>query len=162
IADLVDAPAITDRDQSAVISLIVDSLSAAYIGRPKYFPLLNTRAVNLSLQYGNNAESCQAYNHYAIILISRFGDTRSAYEFSEMSLNLNEKLDDRRLRGTLLHIQGGLVNFWRRHIATAFPSLERGFRACLEVGDLVYAGFIAGETIWQVIEKGDPLGEALR
>jgi predicted ATPase/signal transduction histidine kinase len=162
IADLVEAPAITDPDQSAVISLIVDSLSAVYIGRPKYYILINTRAVNLSLQYGNNAESCEAYSAYAFILISRFVDTQSAYEFSEMSLRLNEKLDDRRLRGTLLHIKGGLVNFWRRHIATDFPFLDRGFRACLEVGDLVYAGFIAGETVWQVIEKGDPLGEALR
>jgi predicted ATPase/signal transduction histidine kinase len=162
IADLVEAPAITDHDQSAVISLIVDSLSAIYIGRPKYYTLVNTRAVNLSLQYGNNAESCGAYSAYAIILISRLDDTRSAYEFSEMSLRLNEKLDDRRLRGTLLHIQGGLVNFWRHHIATGFPFLDRGFRACLEVGDLVYAGFIAGETVWQVIERGDPLGEALR
>ncbi|HEX8107936.1 MAG TPA: AAA family ATPase, partial [Kofleriaceae bacterium] len=162
IADLVDAPAITDPDQSAVISLIADSLSAVYIGRPKYYILVNTRAVNLSLQYGHNAESCEAYSCYAISLIARFGDTRSAYEFSEMSLRLNEKLDDRRLRGMVLHIQGGMVNFWRRHIATDLPFLDRGFRACLEVGDLVYAGFIAAETVWQVIEKGDPLGEALR
>jgi predicted ATPase/signal transduction histidine kinase/tRNA A-37 threonylcarbamoyl transferase component Bud32 len=162
IADLVDIPSITELDQSAVISLLVDSLSAVYIARPKYYTLLNTRAVNLSLQYGNNAESCEAYSAYAIILISRFGDTRSACEFSEMSLRLNEKLDDRRLRGTLLHIQGGLVNFWCHHIATDFPFLERGFRACLEVGDLVFAGFLAGETVWQVIEKGDPLGETLR
>jgi predicted ATPase/signal transduction histidine kinase/tRNA A-37 threonylcarbamoyl transferase component Bud32 len=162
IADLVDAPSITDRDQSAVISLIGEGLAAAYIGRAKYYPLLTTRAVNLSLQYGNNAESCEAYSCYAIILISILGDTASAYEFSQMSLRLNEKLDDRRLRGTVLHIHGDHVNFWRNHIATDFPFLDRGFRACLEVGDLVFAGFLAFEAVWQVVEKGEALGEALR
>jgi len=56
-------------------------LAAVYIGRPKYYALVNTRAVNLSLQYGNNAESCEAYSGYAIILISRFGDA-SARSFT--------------------------------------------------------------------------------
>jgi predicted ATPase/signal transduction histidine kinase/tRNA A-37 threonylcarbamoyl transferase component Bud32 len=162
IADLVDAPEITDPDRRTVLGLITEVLAAVYIGRPEYFPLLTTRAVNLSLQYGNTAESCEAYSAYAIILISQYGDTRTAYEFSEMSLRLNEKLDDRRLRGTLLAIHGNHVNFWRHHIATDFAFLERGFRACLEAGDLVFAAFIAFQAIWQVIEKGEPLGEALR
>lgn len=162
IADLIDAPAIIDRDQGAVISMIVDGLAAAYIGRAKYYPLLTTRAVNLSLQYGNNAESCQAYSCYAIILISILGDMGSAYEFSQLSLRLNEKLDDRRLRGTVLHIHGDHVNFWRNHVSTDFPFLDRAFRACLEAGDLVFAGFVAFEAIWQVIERGDALSEALR
>ncbi|HEX3764422.1 MAG TPA: ATP-binding sensor histidine kinase [Kofleriaceae bacterium] len=162
IADLVDAPQITDPDRRTVLGLITEVLAAVYIGRPQYFALLTTRAVNLSLQYGNTAESCEAYSAYAIILISRYGDTFMAYEFSEMSLRLNEKLDDRRLRGTLLHIHGNHVNFWRHHIATDFPFIEHGFRACLEVGDLVFAAFLAFQAVWQVIENGAPLGEALR
>lgn len=162
IADLVDAPPITDPDRRTVLGLITEVLAAVYIGRPSYFALLTARAVNLSLQYGNTAESCEAYSAYAIILISRYGDTARAYEFSEMSLRLNEKLDDRRLRGTLLHIHANHVNFWRHHIATDFPFIEQGFRACLEVGDLVFAAFIAFQAVWQAIENGEPLGEALR
>ncbi len=42
--------------------MIADGLAAAYIAGPKYYPLLATRAVNLSLQYGHNAESCEAYS----------------------------------------------------------------------------------------------------
>src|SRR5262249_28187167 len=90
-----------------------------------------------------------------------YGDIPSAFAFSEMSLRLNEKFNDRRLRGTLLHLHGDHINCWRRHIATDLPILEQAFRACLEVGDLVYAGFLAFLTVWQVLEKGDPLDEVL-
>lgn len=53
------------------------------------------------------------------------------------------------------------VNFWRRHFATGLPILEQAFAACLEVGDLVYAGFLAFETTWQLIEKGNVLADVL-
>jgi len=74
-----------------------------------------------------------------------------------MSLRLNEKLKNPRLRGTLLQLHGDHINFWRRHFSTGMPILDQAFRACLEVGDLVYAGFLAFETVWQAIEKGDTL-----
>ena len=77
-----------------------------------------------------------------------------------MALRLNERFNNARLRGTLLHLHGDHVNFWRRHFATGVPILEQGFRACLEVGDLVYAGHLAFLTVWQAIERGVPLAEA--
>ena len=64
------------------------------------------------------------------------------------------------VRRALLHLHGDHVNFWRRHFATGVPILEQGFRACLEVGDLVYAGHLAFLTVWQAIERGVPLAEA--
>lgn len=162
IADLLDAPVVTDPDVRAIIALLVDAEPCAYIGRPKIFPLLALKAVSLSLRCGNTEESCFAYSVYGLMLVSVFGDIPSAVAFSEMSLRLNDKLDDPRLRGTLLHLHGDHINFWRRHIATDLPILERAFCACLEVGDLVYAGFLAFETVWQVLEKGDPLDEVLK
>ncbi|MCR8526179.1 hypothetical protein WB334_25040, partial [Escherichia coli] len=80
-----------------------------------------------------------------------------AFEFSEMALKLNEKFNNARLRGTLLHLHGDHINSWRRHFATGVPILEQGLRACLEVGDLVYAGHLAFLSVWQAIERGDPL-----
>jgi len=161
IADLLDAPTVTDPNVRAIIGLLVEAEPCAYIGRPKLFPLLALKAVNVSLQHGNTSESCFAYSVYGFMLVSVFGDIPAGFEFSEMSLRLNEKFRDTRLRGTLLHLHGDHINFWRKHIATDLPILERAFVACLEVGDLVYAGFLAFETVWQVMEKGDPLDQVL-
>ncbi|MDI1443524.1 ATP-binding sensor histidine kinase [Polyangium sp. 6x1] len=161
VADIFDAAVATDPDGRTIIRLLVEAAPCAYIGRPKLFPLLALKAVSSSLRYGNTQESCFAYTVYGMMLVSEFGDIPLGYAFSEMSLRLNEKFHDPRLKGTLLHLHGDHINFWRRPFVTGIPILERAFQACLEVGDLVYAGFLAFETVWQAVEKGDPLDEVL-
>ena len=161
IADVLHAPSADDPAMQAVINLLVEAVPCAYIGRPKLFPLLTLKAVNFSLRYGHTEQSSFAYGVYSLMLVSMMGDIPSAFEFSDLSLRLNEKLQNRRLRGTLLHLHGDHVNFWRRHLATGMPILEQAFVACQEVGDLVYAGFLSFETVWQVLEKGDPLERVL-
>ena len=160
IADLLDAPAADAPEVRAIIDLLVDAVPSAYNGRPKLFPLVVMKAVNFSLRYGNTDQSSYAYAVHALMLVGVYGDIVQAFEFSEMALRLNERFNDARLRGSLLHLHGDHVNFWRRHFATGVPILEQGLRACLEVGDLVYAGHLAFLTIWQAIERGDPLEQA--
>ena len=161
ISELVDSPLAVDPSIRAIIDLLVEAVPCAYIGRPKLFPLITPKAVNFSLRYGHTEQSSFAYGVFAVMLVSLVGDLATAFEYSEMSLRLNEKLKNPRLRGTLLHLHGDHINFWKRHFATGMPILEQAFLACLEVGDLVYAGFLAFETVWQAIEKGDTLPEVL-
>ena len=159
IGDLLDAPAADAPEVRAIIDLLVDAAPAAYNGRPQLFPLVTMKAVNFSLRYGHTDQSSYAYAVHALTLVSVYGDLAQAFEFSEMALRLNDRFNNARLRGTLLHLHGDHVNFWRRPFATGVPILEQGFRACLEVGDLVYAGHLAFLTVWQAIERGIPLAE---
>ncbi len=160
IGDLLDAPAADDPEVRAIIDLLVDAAPGAYNGRPQLFPLVTMKAVNFSLRHGHTDQSSYAYAVHALTLASVYGDLAQAFEFSEMALRLNERFNNPRLRGTLLHLHGDHVNFWRRHFSTGVPILEEGLRACLEVGDLVYAGHLAFLTVWQAIERGIPLAEA--
>lgn len=159
IADLLDAPAADAPEVRAIIDLLVDAAPSAYNGRPKLFPLMTMRAVNFSLRYGHTDQSSYAYAVHALTLVGVYGEMAQAFEFSEMALRLNEKFNNARLRGSLLHLHGDHVNFWRRHFSTGVPILEQGIRACLDVGDLVYAGHLAFLMVWQAIERGDPLEE---
>jgi PAS domain S-box-containing protein len=159
IGELLDAPEADAAEVRAVIDLLVDAVPSAYNGRPKLFPLMAMRAVNLSLRHGNTDQSSYAYAVHALMLVGVYGEMAQAFEFSEMALRLNEKFNNVRLRGTLLHLHGDHVNFWRRHFATGVSILEQGLRACLEVGDLVYAGHLAFLSVWQAIERGDSLDE---
>jgi len=157
IGELVDAPVAADPATRAIINLLVEAMPCAYIGRPMLYPLITLKAVNLSMQHGNTDQSSFGYGNYSLMLVSLVGDIPSAVQFSEMSLQLNEKFNNPRLRGKLLHLHGDHINFWRSHIATDLPIVERAILACLEVGDLVFAGYLAFETLWQLIEKGDCL-----
>ncbi|MGF6724559.1 putative ATPase/signal transduction histidine kinase/GAF domain-containing protein [Paraburkholderia sp. GAS41] len=157
IAELLDAPAARDPATRAIVDLLVEAMPCAYIGWPALFPLITLKAVNLSLRHGNTDQSSYVYGNYAVMLVSLMGEIASGVQFSEMSLLLNEKFNNQRLRGKLLHLHGDHINFWRSHIATDLPILERAIHACLEVGDLVFTGYLAFETLWQLIEKGDVL-----
>jgi hypothetical protein len=63
---------------------------------------------------------------HALTLVSTYSDAAQAFAFSEMALRLNDKFDNARLRGALLHLHGNHVNFWRRHFVTAVPILDQG------------------------------------
>ncbi|RZL87009.1 MAG: PAS domain S-box protein [Variovorax sp.] len=160
IGDLLDAPVAADPVTWAIIDLLVESVPCAYIARPPMFPLVTLEAVNRSIRDGNTEQSSFAYGVLSLWLVS-VPDISSAYRFSEFSLRLNERFDNRRLRGTLLHLHGDHVNHWRRHFATSLPILEQAFAACLEVGNLVYAGFLTFQTVWQLIENGEALEDVL-
>jgi predicted ATPase/signal transduction histidine kinase len=160
-SELATAPEAEDPAVRTIINLLVGSIPCAYIGRPHICPLLMQKAVNYSLRYGNTEESPFAYGVYALMVVSIVEDIPRAYEFSTMSLRLNERFGNVRLEGTLLHLHADHVLFWRRHFAEGVPILRRAFTACQEVGDLVYAGFLAFETVWQFIERGDALDDVL-
>jgi predicted ATPase/signal transduction histidine kinase len=162
IADLVEAPPMTDARVRAVLGLVVDALPATYIARPALFPLLVVKALNLSLRHGNSAESCFVYSCYGMMLVSIFGDIPGGFEYSKVALRLNEKLGDAKLRGTLLFMHGTFIIVWRRHITASFPILEQAFRASLDVGDLVYAGYNGLVSVMAHIERGDALDDVLR
>ena len=161
IGDLVEAPFVADPVKGAIIDLLVDAIPCAYIAQPPLFPLVTLEAVNRSIRDGSTDQSSYAYGVFALALVSRVGDIDSAVQFSEMSLRLNDRFNGSRLRGTLLHLHGDHVNFWKRHFSTGLPILEQAFAACLEVGDLVYAGFLAFQTVWHLFEKGDALADVL-
>ena len=159
IADLVDAPLMTDARVHAVVGLLVDALPPTYIARPALFPLLVLKALNLSLRHGSSAESCFVYSCYGIMLVSLFDDIPSALEYSKAALRLNEKLGDAKLKGTLIFMHGTFIIVWRRHISASFPILEQAFRASLDVGDLVYAGYTGLVAVMTHIEQGDALDD---
>jgi predicted ATPase/signal transduction histidine kinase/tRNA A-37 threonylcarbamoyl transferase component Bud32 len=161
IADLVDAPLATDPDAIATIDLFTDFLPCGYNAGARIFPLVILKVLNVCLRSGNTANACTAYSGSALILSSFFGDITSAYEFSQMSLALNEKLDDPKSRGMLLFLHGAFVNYRRRPFATTPAIMDQALVACLEVGDFVYAGYNGCHAIWHALERGDSLEEVL-
>lgn len=157
IADLATVPEATDKSARAIIGLLANLATAAYItGRP-LLPVAVIRLVNYSLECGPTPESCVGYSGYGILLATLFDDPRAGDEFSRMSIDLSEKLGDVRRRGTVLAIHGSLINHWVHPFATSFPFLEEGSSACIAAGDLLFAGFIAAVYPWQALERGDSI-----
>ncbi|MEH2359005.1 AAA family ATPase [Nostoc sp.] len=162
VSDLINAPVIQDPNIKTLISLLTTLGPPTYLGKPHLFPLVVLKAVNYSLKFGNTEDSCFAYSMYAMLLVSIFHDIPTGYAFSEMTIKLNEKLHDLKLRGVVLHIHGSHINVWRNHIATDIPFLERGFIGCVEAGDVTMANYNGYQGSWQIIQLGSPLTDTYK
>ncbi|MEA5623715.1 AAA family ATPase [Nostoc sp. UHCC 0251] len=162
VSDLINSIVIQDPNIKTVISLLTTLGPPTYLGRPDLFPLVVLKAVNYSLKFGNTEDSCFAYSMYAMLLVSIFHDIPTGYAFSEMTIQLNEKLHDLKLRGVVLHIHGSHINVWGNHIFTDIPFLERGFIGCMEAGDVTMANYNGYQSSWQIIQLGFPLAETYK
>ncbi|MEP6875520.1 MAG: AAA family ATPase, partial [Burkholderiales bacterium] len=156
---LLNAPPLHDPEIRTVLGLIVDSFTGIYIARPDVFPWLVLQATRLVLRHGNCEESAVVYTYYARVLLATFGDIAAAYEYSDLAVQLNERLNDRKRRGMLLFSHAGFIHFWRRPFASGRPILDRGFAACTEVGNFVHAALIAVNTCLYMVEAGERLDE---
>lgn len=160
IADLAGVPLSDDSQVRALIGLLEEAMPVIYCTRPTLWPLVTAKGVNACLQRGHAEESPFVYSGYAMVLAGARRDILSAHEFSEMALDLNERLPSAAaVRGKLLLHHGALIAIWTRHFATGLPLLDQAFDACLESGDLLFANHITYNMIWLHLENSNPLAE---
>jgi PAS domain S-box-containing protein len=162
VADLADAAIATDPVIQAIIGLLADSFTSVYTARSTLLPLVVLRALNLSLRHGNVEESCAVYSCYGFVVLSLYGDIRLGAQFSDMAMRLSQKFSHPKTKGRMLVVQAAFIDPWRAHISTCLPTMEQAFRAALEIGDLVYAGYTTCFTVWLMLEAGGPLDENLK
>jgi PAS domain S-box-containing protein len=161
IAELIDLPVATDPDVRIIIALMAEMVTAAYSARPALAIPLLVKAMEFCLEYGNIEESCAIYSNYGLALAGSFDDHRTAYELSQMSLRLNERFQDTKLRGRLLFIHGYAFNGMQRPLSTGIPLLEQAFVACREIGNQNFIGASAGALCWLSWETGKTLNGVL-
>ena len=159
IAELVSSPRLADARKKAAIDLMSTLMPATFIGRPALFPLMTLRSLNLSLRFGCAEESCLAFSCYAIMLVAVYGEVDAGFEFSRLAIALNQRFGDAKVKGSVLHVHGDHINFWKNPIAENIPLLEDALQACIEAGDHVYGNYVAFQRVWHALESGMPLGE---
>jgi PAS domain S-box-containing protein len=162
VKDLLNAPEASDPDARSIIGLMAEMASPAYNVRSKYFNLIYLKGYNKILKYGNTEDAAYLLAFYALLRIGLFNDIPSAFEYSELSLKLNDKYKNTKLTGRLYNMNAISINYKRRHFATGIPIFKHGFDSSLEVGDFVYASYISFTFVWHHIETEISLNEILR
>lgn len=162
IRELAEVPLTGDAETRALIGQVADAHAPIYVVRPELWPLIAAKAVNLCLQRGPADESPFLYSCYAMALVEVCGDIPSALRFSEMALALSDNLPGAAVwRGRLLSHHWALVRIWGHPFKTVLPHLDEAFHVCLDLGDLIYAGYLTFNTIWLHVENGAPLKDVV-
>jgi len=150
IGSLIDLPTLQEPEMRAVMQLCANLHTSCFLSGDKPLTLLNNAAmVRLSLVHGNTAESAYAYVLHAAMLVGPIQeDYRSAYEFGQLALSLNERLYDPALRSKVLMMFAWSISLWRMPLEASFPVTQESFRLGHETGLFVDAAWALFNEIW--------------
>jgi predicted ATPase/GAF domain-containing protein len=141
LARLAALPAMRDSRIKAADRIIQSVYSAAYLGRPRLFPLLVYRHVRHSLEHGNEDYSGGAYAAFGVMLsaTARFGD---AMQLGEIGLGLLRSCNADRLKAGAFMTYYSFIFPWKNHIRDTLPYYREGLDAGLAHGEFEYASYI--------------------
>ena len=162
IEDLVHLPEMTELNKVAAMKILSSITIAAYVAAPDLMPLLVTKQVNLSIQYGNAVVSPFAYAFYGLILCGTSRNIENGYEFGQLALNLLIHLNAHSLRARTLLIVNNFIIHWKEHVRNTTQSLLEAYQRGLETGDLEFAAYSAHCYCFQSYAVGKELAEVDR
>jgi len=162
IDDLLHLPEMTEPDKLAAMRILSSITIAAYVAAPDLMPLLVTKQVNLSIQYGNAVVSPFAFAFYGLILCGTSGNIENGYEFGQLALNLLTYPNTHSLRARTLLIVNNFIIHWKEHIRNTTQSLLEAYQRGLETGDLEFAAYCAHCYCFQSYAVGKELVEVDR
>ncbi|MDJ1184676.1 AAA family ATPase [Roseofilum casamattae] len=157
IADLVDLPLMSDREQIAIIEVINSIIPAAYLSGSLLYPLFVALGVKLSIQYGNTSASPHIYSCYGIVSCSLLSDIDTGVKFGRLSLEVVSKLKMKAIEPLALHVVMFFLVHRQSHIQETIAPSRDGYRIGLEVGTLEFAGYNAHAVCFQSFWCSQPL-----
>ncbi|MGB6297897.1 MAG: AAA family ATPase [Rivularia sp. (in: cyanobacteria)] len=141
IEDLVNLPIKTDVEKIAIIQITNSIMTPAYICGSPLTPLLISKSVKLSIQYGNTEDSALAYAAYAIMACNMLKNVDMGVKFGELALRVVSKLDAKAFKPEILDVIGFFILHRKSHIKKTLPIVQEGYAVGLEVGNLQFAGY---------------------
>ncbi|QEW06074.1 diguanylate cyclase domain-containing protein [Nitrincola iocasae] len=150
IAELVNDKQVDDPAAHIAMRLLMEIFAAAFLsGSGNLFPYLVTKAVNLSLRYGNCPETAFAYAAYGMLLCGEYDEPEEGFQYASAGLAINEKLDDLGLRARVIYVYAMFVHHWSRSWSSLTSWFRKGIEAGYQSGDLLYLAYSAQDcVIW--------------
>jgi predicted ATPase/signal transduction histidine kinase/serine/threonine protein kinase/CheY-like chemotaxis protein len=140
-SELLDLPLMSDPRAQAAMGICVVLGAPIFIGMPNLMPILSCLMVSLSLQFGNTPASLVGYANYGLVLSAFLNDVRTGYSFGQLALNLLDLLDSRKVKSVVFFVFGGWIQHRQEVLRAIIPTLQNGYIAGIEVGELFIASY---------------------
>lgn len=162
IEDLIHLPQMTEPNKLAAMKLLSSITIAAYLAAPALIPLLASKQVNLSIQYGNAFVSPFAYANFGLVLGGMVGNIETGYKFGQLALKLLSQSNSHSLKARTFHLVHYFIIHWKQHIRETLEPLLEGYQSGLETGDLQFAAYCAYDCCYKSFAVGKQLVEIER
>ena len=162
IENLIDLPLMADPEMQAVTDMLSAMLPATYFTNLNLYYLLACRIVNVSMEYGVNGASANAYAFCGLNIVgSVFHRYRESFRFAKLAFDLVEKHGFLAYRAKVL-LAMGMASFWLQPITTAIDFMRAAYRDAAETGDLIFVCFSVYQIVSGLFLRNDPLDAVWR
>ncbi|HEY9846737.1 MAG TPA: AAA family ATPase, partial [Candidatus Caenarcaniphilales bacterium] len=159
IEDLIDLPEMTEPVPLAAIYILANTVGAAFMVSPALMVLIVCKMVNLSIAHGNAIWSLLGYATYGMMLCGVVQDIELGYRFGKLSLNLAERLSNKKGNCKALLVAGFHIIHWKDHLKETFPILANGYQSGIESGEFEFASYCAFSLCYSPFFTGQELTE---
>ncbi|WP_089129831.1 AAA family ATPase [Tolypothrix sp. NIES-4075] len=162
IENLSHLPAMTQPDKLAAMRILSSISIATYIAAPDLMPLLASKQVKLSIEYGNAFTSPFAYALCGLILCGIVGNIESGYQFGQLALRQLSQPNTHSFRARTLVFVNVFIIHRKEHTREILQPLLAAYQSGLETGDLEFAAYSAYTYYLQLFVLGKELVEVER
>jgi predicted ATPase/signal transduction histidine kinase/ActR/RegA family two-component response regulator len=141
IEDLIDLPSMSDRHAEQTIEFLAYLAAPIFISIPALIPIISSKMVSLSLQFGNSSASALGYINHGAMLAAFFGQVETGYRFGKLAVNLLDTYAIHNSKGNILWLFANWIQHRREAIRTTIPTLDEAFLSFRETGDSLMAGY---------------------
>jgi predicted ATPase/signal transduction histidine kinase len=141
IEDLLNLPVMSDLQAKVTVELLADLGAPIFVSMPRLLPILSSRMVSLSLQFGNTSASSMGYINHGLVLSAFLGDVKTGYSFGKLALDLADRLNARELQGRISCLFAIWIQHCQETIRATIPRLKYGYMSSIEYGDFIAIGY---------------------
>ncbi|MEG5115325.1 AAA family ATPase, partial [Microcoleus sp. A2-C5] len=141
IEELVDLPMMSDATTQAAIQLLGTLFPPVFLGMPGLLPVLSSRMVSLSIEFGNAPASTVGYAIHGMVLCAFLGDVETGYSFGKLAMNVLNRFNVRELNATIPAFFGSFIQHHQEPIRATIPTLKGSYTAAIETGNFLQSGY---------------------
>ncbi|MEG3875600.1 protein kinase domain-containing protein, partial [Microcoleus sp. Z1_B5] len=141
IEQLVDLPLMTNPQTRAAMQLLRMLCAPIFQAMPGLLPLVTSTMVSLSLSFGNAPASTVGYAMHGMVLCAFLGKVETGYAFGKLALSLLDRFNVPELKSMILFVFSCFIQHHQEALWATVPTLKDGYRAGMETGDFLYAGY---------------------
>ena len=136
--ELVELPPMNDPHKLAAMRIMNYMFGPAFIAVNQLSLVNWCRQVNLSIRYGNSAESAFAYVGYGLILCLT-EKLEAGYQFGRLALKLLERFQDKTFKARTYAMYKLFLKHWNEPLRDTSSFCSEAYQSGIETGDLEYA-----------------------
>ncbi|MEM7019702.1 MAG: histidine kinase dimerization/phospho-acceptor domain-containing protein, partial [Pseudomonadota bacterium] len=158
---LLGLPAMQDTHYLAAMRILANITATARIVAPGLGPIVFCKLVELSLRYGNTAESAVGYASYALICAGVWQNLEDSSRFGRVAVRLQQQLQSKSTFAKVNYLVNGIL-LSDTHMRDTLQPLKETLPVAQEIGDLEFGALSVNSYAQHAFLSGQPLETLLQ